>query len=206
MTDDGAARADIERRNITRVHAQHRNIYHCRHYDPLFVAFGLSPQCQLRSLRTAGPASSSRLVASHEPTGLCTALCDPIEGRLQQRRMMRPVRSVGTINSRSHLQMSAEPIPVSDRARGCPRALMKIHKAKGGAIFLKRDARRMRARKPRRAAGNLMHGFQGVDESRGIAEWSARGVILVCVGFFYRADARSRCGIGISRSLATLSA
>ena len=82
---------------------------------------------------------------------------------------------------------------------------MKIHKAKGGAIFLNGDA----ARRSRAAASlsrkKPVHSFQGVDESLGITVARCNRVCLARVGFFYQRDAGSACGIGISGSCPPLS-
>lgn len=93
--------------------------------------------------------------------------------------------SLRTINSRSHLQMSAEPILcLSDRARRCPCADMKIHKAKGGAISLNRNRRPCARAAAPRTRQKTVHSFQGVDESLGISESLAARSGLSRAGFF----------------------
>ena len=117
-----------------------------------------------------------------------------------------PSCSLRTINSRSHLLMSAEPIPLSLWSRaGCPCAVMKIHKAKGGAIFLNGDVSRSARTVAPLSRMKPVHSFQGVDESLGITVARCNRVCLARVGFFYRRDAGSACGIGISGSCPPLS-
>jgi hypothetical protein len=103
--------------------------------------------------------------------------------------------SLRTIDSRSHLLMSAEPILVTDLAPADVRcARMKIHMAVDGAISLKRAERPGARWSVEDRRQNPVDRFQRVDESLGISDsWKLRA-LLAHVGFFYRGDARCACG------------
>jgi hypothetical protein len=74
-----------------------------------------------------------------------------------------------------------------------------------GAIFLNGDVSRSAPRITPLSRQKPVHSFQGVDDSLGITVGAAHRVSLARVGIFYRCDAGSACGIGISGSYPPLS-
>jgi hypothetical protein len=71
---------------------------------------------------------------------------------------------------------------------------MKIHKAKGGAIFLNGDGRSDRHHARRTALQKTVDGFQGVDESLGISDSRTVDAKATPLRFFLVVDARCACG------------
>ena len=127
IIEESAARNDIERSNFIRTHTPRRTIFRYRHDNPPLSSPGFRPSslasrpsssgfCPICFRRGPGRVLfSSRHPLCHRSTMLLGEFILSRSGSRQNDR--RPSCSLRTINSRSHLLMSAEPILVPDGAR-----------------------------------------------------------------------------------------